>query len=97
MEHLVLIRWKPDIADSDKSDVLHKLLALKEVIPGILNYQLGHNVSERSQGFDAAISSTFADAASLAAYGPHPEHQKVAGRLRELADNVLVVDFAPIS
>lgn len=97
IEHLVLIQFKETTSPLERDQILQDLLSLKDKIPGIVSYQVGHNVSQRSQGFNAAISSTFADAQSLAAYGPHPLHQSAATRLRELSDNVLVVDFEPLS
>lgn len=97
IEHLVLIRFKDTTSESEREQILRELLGLKDKIQGIVAYKVGQNVSERSQGFDAAISSTFIDAQSLASYGPHPEHHRVSSRLRELSDNVLVVDFTPLA
>lgn len=96
LEHLVLIRWKEGVDRQSQDAVLRSLLALRDKIPGIVKYELGHNVSERAQGYHAAIASTFVDAAALAAYGPHPEHQRVSAKLRDLSDSILVVDFAPL-
>jgi len=97
IEHLVMIRFKAQTTEDEKNSVLQELLTLKEKIPGIVDYKVGHNVSQRSQGFDAAIASTFADIASLEVYGPHPEHQRVASRLKELSDDIVVIDFQPLT
>lgn len=93
IEHLVLIKWKPSTSEANRRRVLSALAALKDRIPGILRYKVGENFSPRSQGFDAAISSTFADLASLQAYQPHPEHQVVATEIASLAENILALDF----
>ena len=93
IEHIVLIRWKETTPSAERQRILEELQALKDKILGIVRYHVGHNVSSRSLGYHAAISSTFVDAASLQAYGPHPEHQRVATQLRDASDSILAVDF----
>lgn len=96
IEHLVVIRWKDATPQAQRLGILEELAALRDKIQGIVEYRVGENFSERSQGYHAAISSTFADEASLAAYGPHPLHQQVAAQLRDAADSLIVLDFRPL-
>ncbi len=96
VEHLVLIRWKDSTPQTERLRILTELAALRDVVPGIVHYRVGDNFSERSQGYHAAISSTFTDEASLAAYGPHPRHQQIAAQLRTATDSLIVVDFRPL-
>ncbi len=93
VEHVVLIAWKEDVPEIERQQILAALLTLKEQILGIVSYHVGHNFSTRSQGFDAAITSTFVDEGSLQAYGSHPAHLAVAERLKAAAKNILALDF----
>ena len=97
VEHIVLIRFKASAERADREQILRELAALPDRIPGIVSYRAGFNTSDRGKGYDAAIRSTFTDQASLDAYGPHPEHQKLARRLGELSDDIVVSDFRPLS
>ncbi len=93
IEHIVMIAWKEDIAIETREQILTELLTLKDKILGIVSYHVGHNFSARSQGFDAAITSTFVDEKSLEAYGVHPEHLAIAQRLRASSKNIVALDF----
>jgi len=96
IEHVVLIKWKTETAAEEREDILRQALQLKDQILGIISYQTGHNTSSRSLGFDAALLGAFVDQDSLAAYGPHPEHQRLVARLTPAAEQLLVVDFEPL-
>ena len=96
VEHIVIIRWNDATPQATRQGILEQLAALRDKIPGIVKYSVGENFSGRSQGYHAAITSTFADEASLAAYGPHPLHQQVATQLSSAADSLIVLDFWPL-
>ena len=96
IEHVVLFKWKTGVQKEEIDELLRELSDLKNKIPGIISYKTGHNLSERSQGYGAGITSTFVDKASLDAYLPHPEHQKVYTKLIQKVDSLLVVDFQDI-
>ena len=95
VEHVVLIKWREDTPQPEKDRILQELSDLKDKILGIVSYHVGHNFSDRSQGYHAAVTSVFVDRTSLDAYVPHPEHQRIAAQLKVKAENVLVVDFQP--
>ncbi len=97
IEHIVLFKWK-ESSDKEVIDaILHELSELQHKIPGIVRYHVGHNFSSRSLGYHAGISSTFVDQASLDAYSPHPEHQKVYAKLIENVESLLALDFRDIN
>ncbi len=96
IEHVVLFKWKSAVTSEEINDLLRELSELKNKIPGIVSFKTGLNVSERSQGFHAAITSTFVDKASLDAYGPHPEHQKIFAKLVQTTETILAIDFYDI-
>ncbi len=96
IEHVVLIKWKAETPADEREGILQQAILLKEQILGIISFHAGHNISSRSLGFDAALLGVFVDRDSLAAYGPHPDHQRLATRLTAAAEQLLVVDFEPL-
>ena len=94
VEHLVTIRLKPEAAREDVEAVLAGLRGLRDKVPGILDLSCGWNFSPgRDHGFHLGVHVRFVDRAALAAYGPHPEHQAVLTRLRQVCDDILAIDY----
>ena len=93
--HILLLTPKPDASDEDLAKLDTQLGGLRDQIDGITQYHWGGNVgpAERAQGYTHGFVMTFESRDALAAYGPHPDHQKVAGYLRSLSDQVLVFDI----
>ena len=69
--------------------------ALVGVIPGLIDCHWGQNIApeERRGGFTHGFTMDFADRESLDAYGPHPQHQVAAARVRAAFERIAVFDF----
>jgi hypothetical protein len=94
VEHLVLLRLKPGVTPEEVDGLLAAIRGLPARVPGILGLQCGRNFSpDRAQGYDLGIHVRFARREDLAAYGPHPEHQKVVARIQDLCAGLIAVDF----
>lgn len=94
IEHVVLFKIKASATDRQKTDMLQRLLALKDRIPGIVHASAGANFSDRARGFTHGFVVRFVDRASLDAYLPHPEHQAVVEKfVKPISEGVLVVDY----
>lgn len=94
VEHVVLIKAKPEATEAQRDLLIAELGALKEKIPGIVSLSVGRNFSERNQGFHIGLVVRFVDRASLDAYGPHPAHQEVVQQfLAPVKQDVIVVDY----
>ncbi len=90
----MVIRLKPDAPRADVDSVLAGLRGLRQKVPGILDLSCGWNFSPgRDHGFHLGVRVRFTDRDALAAYGPHPEHQAVLARLREVCEDILAIDF----
>ncbi|WP_077003124.1 Dabb family protein [Variovorax sp. KK3] len=89
--HLVLIRLKPDVARDDPrvTEALAELVALRERVEGVVRWEHGWDFVRRPISYDFALVAGFASRPHFDAYGPHPAHQAVAAKLRELVDWVL--------
>ena len=63
--------------------------ALEHQCQGIVRMESGWNTTDRPIAYDFGINLGFATRADLDAYGPHPAHQEVAAKLREIADWII--------
>ncbi|GAA0305294.1 hypothetical protein GGQ92_002092 [Gracilibacillus halotolerans] len=94
IEHIVLIKPSPAATMEQKQELINRTLALKNVIPGIVDIQQGINFSSRSQGYEIGLTVRFKDRESLESYDSHPEHQKIIAYLKGIGlEDIIVVDF----
>jgi len=91
--HVVMIKWKPGISDERIAERMRALEALKDQIPGIISVNTGVNFSDRGKGYTHAGIVQLKDRQALANYGPHPAHRALGEPFREIAEDLMVVDF----
>jgi len=70
-----------------------RIEALREVVPGILALEVGIDINRTPDAFDVVLYSEFTTAEALAAYGVHPEHQKVVAWFGSARLERRVVDY----
>ena len=89
--HVVLIKLKPGFSRTHPQVVEWEaaLNALPQKVTGVIGWETGWNVSDRPIAYDYALISRFATRENLDAYGPHPAHQDVVVKLRQVADWVI--------
>ena len=90
--HIFAFRWKEGVTEQQKQRAMDESRALVGKIPGLLDAWVGRNLSPRGQGYEHGGVMRFADREALAAYGGHPEHQKLVSWLMPLIDPI-EVDF----
>lgn len=96
IQHIVLLKLKPDTTDAQKEALAEGLEALCRKIPGIGSVSAGDDCSPegKQHGFNWGFVMAFKDEASRDAYLPHPDHTALATTLlRPIVDDVLVLDF----
>lgn len=94
MDHIVLFKVSAEATRAQAERMLKEVLALKNVIPGIMSASAGINFSERSKGYTHGLVMRFRDRAALDAYLPHPAHQAVIKEfIQPITTDRLVVDF----
>jgi hypothetical protein len=94
VEHIVLLKFSHETTREQKDEAIRMTLALKEVIPGIIDIQQGDNFSNRNKGFEVGLTVRFEDRSSFENYGPHPAHQQVFAFLKGIGlEDIIVVDF----
>lgn len=97
--HCVFLKLPASATSADILKLYGAVAALKPVIPGMLDFKAGPNVSPEglAQGFEHGFIVTFSDEAARDAYIVHPEHVKVGDRIVAAAegglDGILVYDL----
>jgi hypothetical protein len=97
IRHVVSFKFKKD-ADPDKiKKVEESFAALKGKIPQIQDLEWGTNVSpeKHAKGFTHVWFVTFKTAADRDAYLVHPDHKSFGGSLKDVIEDVFVVDYVP--
>lgn len=86
--HVVLIRLKEGLGDSDGTKLLGRARELLAPIPGVRNLRVGKGLGKKDEReYPLALLMEFDDDSALAAYQVHPRHQEfvrdVVGPLQE--------------
>jgi hypothetical protein len=99
IRHIVLVKF-PAAAHAGAIDALFRQLDdLRTVLPGMLGFNGGANVSPEglSRGFTHAFVADFADVAARDAYLIHPAHQAAGAKLVAAAEGgiegLIVIDI----
>ena len=74
-EHIVLLKFKPDVSIEAKESAIKRAHDFKRNIPGIVELSVGINVTEEiehMQGFTLGIRVTFEDQQACRDYIQHP-------------------------
>jgi hypothetical protein len=98
VKHLVLVKVRQGVSESEIAEAFDALGALVGQVPGLLSFSAGRNHSPEAAGqtYTHAFVMEFADVASRDAYLPDPRHQTAAQGLRSIRepqDAITIVDF----
>ncbi len=93
LTHIVCWKYKETTGDEDQAEHRARLLALRDVIPEIIDINVGADILHLDRSFDTGLVATFTDEDGLEAYTIHPDHQAVAALGKEIAERVVSVDF----
>jgi antibiotic biosynthesis monooxygenase (ABM) superfamily enzyme len=86
--HVFAFQWKPGTSETQKEKAKNDIAAFQGVIPGLLQTNVGQNISPRAKGYTFGGIMQFKDEASLDAYFQHPAHQALLAWLVPLIDAV---------
>ena len=93
LTHIVCWKYKAEITESERAAHRAKLQDLKNVIAEVIDLKVGADVLHLARSYDTGLVATFNNTEDLDAYTVHPVHQEVAGLGKEIAANVVSVDF----
>lgn len=97
IRHMVLVTFRDDLARGETQAILAQLGDLRSVLPGMIAFAGGPNLSPEGLGcgYTHAFTCDFTDTAARDAYLAHPAHQVAGQRLvasaRGGVDGLLVV------
>lgn len=91
--HVVLLQPKYGVTEEEIMMLLQSVLALKEIIPGLLAVSVGKNRSSYHQGYLYGVIMRFVDEAHLAAHHPHPAHVAIVAELDRLCQQSIDFDL----
>jgi hypothetical protein len=99
IRHIVLIRFRPEVAEAEIAAIFADLQAIRAVLPGVLSITAGRSESPEQieRGYMHGFVADFTDWQALAAYQAHPDHRRVGATLVAAAvgglDGILVFDL----
>ncbi|WP_223275550.1 Dabb family protein [Paenibacillus elgii] len=98
-EHIVLLKFKPDVSNTEKEDAVKRAYSFKGNIPGIVDLSAGINMTEEivhMQGFTLGIRVTFENQQACRNYIQHPLHQDLLQSIGPFVEGIVVMDY-PVS
>ncbi|MDR9853658.1 Dabb family protein [Paenibacillus sp. VCA1] len=95
-EHIVFLKFKPDVSNTEKENAVKRAQDFKGNIPGIIDLSAGINVTEEiehMQGFTLGIRVTFEDQQACREYIQHPLHQALLQSIGPFVEGIVVMDY----
>lgn len=93
IKHIVMWKFKDEVGEADKLEMKRQLVALKGVVPSLVDIEVGMNFAECDASMDMVLYSEFQSVEDLRAYAGHPEHLKVVEFVKPLVCERAVVDY----
>jgi hypothetical protein len=94
INHVVLMKFKPEVSDADIRELEKRLDDLPNKIMEIQMYEFGRDLLHSERSYDFALVSLFANSQALERYQKHPEHLPVIEKVKTMCESVITVDFA---
>ena len=88
-----MLKLKNEEPESQLAILKDKIDQLKNKIPQIKHFETGKNLSQSPSAFDLALVSEFENLDELEQYRIHPEHQEVLKFVKEVTQELAVVDY----
>ncbi|KTD01304.1 Dabb family protein [Fluoribacter gormanii] len=100
INHIVVLKFKANLTESDIYSAVNQLGNLKEIIPSIKDFSFGKNCSpeQLNKGFTHAFVMKFDDLNGRDLYLEHPEHKRIATEvlvpmLENGLESAVVIDY----
>jgi hypothetical protein len=97
IRHIVMFKFRefstPEEKGSAAETVKAELLAMKNKIPVIRDFDVGINFNEGEAAWDLVINSSFESKEDLLAYQLHPVHQAFIRFNRDYSAKKAIVDY----
>jgi len=92
VKHVVM--WRLQDKSKENLSLIKELLSsLLHIIDDIVTLETGDNFNVSDFAYDLVLITIHRDKLALEKYQNHPEHIKIANRIKELTKERVVVDF----
>lgn len=91
--HIVCWKYKPETTGEMREEHRAELKNLPNVIPDILSFSVGADILHLERSFDTGLVATYPTREALDFYTEHPDHLQVAALGKQIAQQVVSVDF----
>ncbi len=93
IKHVILFKMKEENKEKNSKELVRQLMELKEKIGQVREMQAGVNISKSPSAYDVGMYSVFANQNDLQAYREREEHREVLGFIKEVVEDLHVVDY----
>ena len=93
IKHIVMWKFKDDVAESDKLKMKSQLDTLKGIIPTLIDISVGLDILHKDRSWDIVLCSEFESMVGLEEYAVHPEHLKVVEFVKTVVSIGAAVDY----
>ncbi len=93
LTHVVLLKPKAETTGEQIQTILEQAKNLQQIIPGIIDAQVGKNQGGLQQGYSYGLIMQFENMERLQAYQPHPAHQVVSREITRLCEGIIEFDL----
>ncbi|BET26052.1 stress responsive alpha/beta barrel protein [Limnobacter thiooxidans] len=100
IKHIVFWQLKDEALGNTKARnmelVKEKLMACADIVPGIVDFEVGLGGSGLECTYDVVLYSTFEDKSALDAYQVHPQHEAIKSFIGEVRSARQCMDYEVI-
>ena len=93
IKHIVMWKFKDDVAEADKLEMKRRLESLKGVVPSLLQIEIGMDIVGTDASKDMVLTTLFHSLSDLQAYADHPAHLQAGAFIKPLVCERTVVDY----
>jgi len=93
INHIVLLKFKPEVKESDIEDLEKHMDDLPNSITEIHTYEFGRDVVCSERSYDFGLIALFANTEALSRYQVHPDHLVVLEKVKYMCNSIITVDF----
>ena len=93
LTHIVLFKFKPGTTEDQIQKMAEGLGGLPQSIDEIREFRFGADIIRSERSYDLGLVSSFDDHDAMQRYQVHPEHQKVVGHIKTIAESIVAVDY----
>ncbi len=92
IKHIVLVKFKTGVTEEQTTEIRERLGTLPALIPEIKTYDFGLNINPE-KSYDFILVSEFSDMDAVGRYKIQPDHAAAARFIRDLSDDMKILDF----